>query len=135
MLCQFTVKNYKSIRNEVTFDMQAAAVSEHKDRIIKEINPMEVECFISNGDKVYALINKEEYLVKKRLYELNELLGGMFTYINQSCLANLNLVDHFDASIGGTLFIIFKSGYKDYVSRRQIKNIKERIGKRKWKEY
>lgn len=25
MLCQFTVKNYKSIRDEVTFDMQAAA--------------------------------------------------------------------------------------------------------------
>ena len=24
MLCQFTVKNYKSIREEMTFDMQAA---------------------------------------------------------------------------------------------------------------
>lgn len=38
MLCQFTVKNYKSIRDEVTFDMQAAAISEHKDRIIKDVN-------------------------------------------------------------------------------------------------
>ena len=36
MLCQFTVKNFKSIRDEVTFDMQAAAISEHEDRIIKE---------------------------------------------------------------------------------------------------
>ena len=36
MLCQFTVKNFKSIRDEVTFDMQAAAVSEHEDRIIKD---------------------------------------------------------------------------------------------------
>ena len=35
MLCQFTVKNFKSIRDEVTFDMQAAAISEHEDRIIK----------------------------------------------------------------------------------------------------
>lgn len=34
MLCQFTVKNYKSIRDEVTFDMQATAISEHEDRII-----------------------------------------------------------------------------------------------------
>ena len=32
MLCQFTVKNFKSIRDEVTFDMQAAAISEHEDR-------------------------------------------------------------------------------------------------------
>ena len=36
MLCQFTVKNYKSIRDEATFDMQAAAISEHEDRIIKD---------------------------------------------------------------------------------------------------
>lgn len=36
MLCQFTVKNYKSIRDEVTFDMQAAAISEHEDRIIRD---------------------------------------------------------------------------------------------------
>ncbi len=35
MLCQFTVKNYKSIREEMTFDMQAAAIMEHRDRIIK----------------------------------------------------------------------------------------------------
>ena len=34
MLCQFTVKNFKSIRDEVTFDMQAAAISEHEDRIL-----------------------------------------------------------------------------------------------------
>ena len=36
MLCQFTVKNFKSIRDEVTFDMQATAISEHEDRIIKD---------------------------------------------------------------------------------------------------
>lgn len=36
MLCQFTVKNFKSIRDAVTFDMQATAISEHEDRIIKD---------------------------------------------------------------------------------------------------
>ena len=38
MLCQFTVKNFKSIRDEVTFDMQAATISEHEDRVIKDID-------------------------------------------------------------------------------------------------
>ena len=38
MLSQFTVKNYKSIRDEITFDMQAAAISEHNDKIIKDQN-------------------------------------------------------------------------------------------------
>ena len=36
MLSQFTVKNYKSIRDEITFDMQAAAISEHNDKIFKD---------------------------------------------------------------------------------------------------
>ena len=36
MLCQFTVKNYKSIRDEMTFDMQAASISEHEDKVIKD---------------------------------------------------------------------------------------------------
>ncbi len=35
MLCQFTVKNYKSIRDEATLDMQATTISEHEDKIIK----------------------------------------------------------------------------------------------------
>lgn len=35
MLCQFTIKNYKSIREEMTFDMQAVAIMEHKDRMIR----------------------------------------------------------------------------------------------------
>ena len=38
MLCQFTVKNYKSIRDEMTFDMQAAAISEHEDKVIRDKN-------------------------------------------------------------------------------------------------
>lgn len=36
MLCQFTVKNYKSIRDEMTFDMQSAAISEHENNIIRD---------------------------------------------------------------------------------------------------
>ena len=38
MLSQFSVKNYKSIKDEMTFDMQAASISEHTDRVIKSSN-------------------------------------------------------------------------------------------------
>lgn len=38
MLCQFTVKNYKSIKDAMTLDMQAAAISEHTDQIIVDNN-------------------------------------------------------------------------------------------------
>lgn len=38
MLCQFTVKNYKSLRDETTFDMQATKISEHQDTLITTID-------------------------------------------------------------------------------------------------
>ncbi len=34
MLCQFTVRNYKSIKDYLTLDMQATSISEHGDKII-----------------------------------------------------------------------------------------------------
>ncbi len=34
MLCQFMVTNYRSIKEKVTLDMQAVAISEHKDSLI-----------------------------------------------------------------------------------------------------
>mgnify|MGYP006331617681 CR=1 FL=1 len=95
---------------------------------IKELIVSDIECFITIEDKVYAIGRNFKYQVKKRLYELNETFSSLFTFINQGCLANLKKVDHFEASIGGALLVVFKSGYKDYVSRRQLKNVKERIG-------
>ena len=100
----------------------------YDNKIIKELNPIEIECFYTQNEKIYARTNNNDYLIKKRLYELNEMLKDSFIYINQGCLVNIKKIDHFDASISGTLLIYLKSGFKDYVSRRQIKNIKERLG-------
>ena len=97
----------------------------------KELNISEIECFITTDDKVYAITKNGNYLIKKRLYELDKTTLNTFTYINQGCLANLKEVDHFEVSFGGALLVVFKSGYKDYVSRRQLKIVKERIGLKK----
>ena len=34
MLCQFSVKNYKCLKEEITFDMQATGISEHDESLI-----------------------------------------------------------------------------------------------------
>lgn len=100
----------------------------YKDNIIKELDLLHIECFYTSNDKIYAIYNKEHYLIKNRLYELYELYSYKFIYINQGCLVNLDFIDHFEVSIGGSLMIVLKSNYKDYVSRRKIKDIKERLG-------
>lgn len=95
---------------------------------IKKIIPSEVSCFISEGNKVFALVKDKKYLIKKRLYQLEEIMDDSFVKVNQSCLANRRRILKFKTSIGGSLMVIFDNNYSDYVSRRELKNIKQRMG-------
>jgi DNA-binding LytR/AlgR family response regulator len=95
---------------------------------IQLITPSLVSCFISENNKVYALINDKKYLIKKRLYQIEEMMDESFLKINQSCLVNRKKIVKFQASIGGSLMVILDNGYKDYVARRELKNIKQRMG-------
>ena len=94
----------------------------------KLIEPTAVDCFLVEDGKVIALMEKERLLLKQRLYEIEDMLDDSFVRLNQSCIANIKSVERFDLSFTGTLLVIFKNGHKDYVSRRQLKKVKERIG-------
>ena len=93
-----------------------------------KLNLNEICCFITEDSKVYALTEKGKYRLKSRLYQIEENLNDNFVKINQSCIANIKKIDKFKASVGGALTVIFKNGYEDYVSRRNLKNVKERLG-------
>ena len=93
------------------------------------ISPMDVSCFVVEGGKIYALINEKKYQLKERLYQLEDMsFNEYFVKLNQSCLANIKQIKEFKASIGGAVMVVFQNGYKDYISRRELKNVKERIG-------
>lgn len=92
------------------------------------LDPSEVHCFIVEDNKIYALTESEKLQLKCRLYNLEEMLSEGFIKINQSCIANVKMISRFDASFSGSLTVKFKNGYSDYVSRRNLKNVKERLG-------
>ena len=87
-----------------------------------------VYCFFTEGGHTYALTGSGRYLVKEALYKLEEQMGARFVRINQSCIAAQRAIEGFSASIGGSLSVRIKGGYTDYVSRRQLKTVKERFG-------
>ncbi len=95
---------------------------------IFEIRTEEVYCFFIENKRLFASLRRGDALIKRRLYEIEEMLGDDFIKINQSTIANLKLVDRFSVSIGATLSVHFKNGRRDYVSRRQMKAVKERLG-------
>ena len=88
----------------------------------------EVYCFTAEDNKIFAITEKDKLRIKCRLYQLEEILPEYFVKINQSCVANIRKIARFDTSVSGTLLIKFKNGYKDYVSRSQVKAVKERLG-------
>ena len=100
----------------------------YKENEVVKLTSDLISCFTVEGNKVYALTDSEKLQIKLRLYQLEEMLPDTFVKINQSCIANIRKIERFDTSVSGTLLIKFKNGYKDYVSRRQMKTVKERFG-------
>ena len=79
--------------------------------------------------KTYAVNEKgTRYLLKYRLYELEELLPQNFFRINKSALANLDRLQRLALSFNGSVDAVFRCGYRDYVSRRCLSALKRRLG-------
>ncbi len=100
----------------------------YHDKEAVRLDICDVYCFITENNRVYAITESEKLLLKCRLYQIEERLGGGWVRLNQSCIANIGRIKRFDASLSGTLKVILKNGYTDFVSRRQMKNVKERLG-------
>lgn len=103
-------------------------ITAYGNKEIVRLNLVDVYCFITESNKLFAITENEKLLVKSRLYSIEEKLSRDFIKINKSCIANIKKIDRFNASISGTLEVKFKNGYTEYVSRRSIKAVKERLG-------
>lgn len=96
-----------------------------------EILPIDldgVDCFITECGIVYAVLSDGRKIrIKERLYAVERIASDGFIKISKSCIANIKAIRKFDTSFAGTLSVEFRSGYRDYVSRRHMKDVKERI--------
>lgn len=85
-------------------------------------------CFITDSSKVYVYAGKEKYLLKQRLYQLEEIVGDEFIKINQGCIVNVSQVKKFESTLGCSIKVVLKNGFEDYISRRELKKVKRRFG-------
>lgn len=125
---------YLHEKREIANKIEQIAIGEdaeligYSDKSIIRLSPCDIFCVTVEDGRAYALTESEKLQIRQRLYLAEELLGAAFVKINQSCIVNVEKIERFDVSIGGSLLVILKNGYKDYVSRRQVKAVKERIG-------
>lgn len=125
---------YAHERTKIVDDIEALVYGSKKSLIgfcedgAVTLEPDAVICFTVENNKILAVTREGKFKIKQRLYQLEETLPNSFIKINQSCIANIKMIKKFDTSLFGTLNVIFINGYSDYVSRRNIKNVKERLG-------
>ena len=100
----------------------------YKDDEIVKVYFHEIFCFAIENSKLYVYTEKEKYQIKERLYQIEERIDSDFIKINHSVIFKVNIIEKFKVSFGGALMVVMKNGFTDYISRRQIKSVKERMG-------
>ena len=89
----------------------------------------QIVCITVHDGKTYAVdISGKQYRLKQRLYELEGLLPPSFIRINKSAIANETHIQKFAANFSGAVDVVFRGGYREYVSRRCFAQIKRRYG-------
>lgn len=93
------------------------------------LSPSDIIRIYSADGKTFASANKKEYIIKQRLYQLEEQLRYFsFVRISNSEIINLRRVHNFDLSLSGTICVTLSDGIVTYVSRRYVSKIKQVLG-------
>ena len=91
--------------------------------------PESILRFYARDKGVFAQTGEGEFIVRARLYELEEELDGhTFVRISQSEIVNLKQITALDLSLTGTIKITLTGGVVTYTSRRYVKKIKQALG-------
>lgn len=101
-----------------------------KDNMMHILEQSEIIRVYSVKGKVIAETKEEEFILRNRLYEMEEKLdSAQFVRISNSEIINLGNVKSFDMSLTGTICVRFKDvSSSAYVSRRYVSKIKKILG-------
>lgn len=87
----------------------------------------EVVRFFGSRQRVYAQTADATYLVRARLYELEETLNKQFVRISNSEIVNAKKIRRMDASVSGTIHMYLQPDIETYVSRRYVSRIRDSL--------
>ena len=93
------------------------------------LSPDDIIRIYAESGKTFATVNMKEYIIRQRLFELEEqLTKHSFVRISNSEIINLKKVRNFDLSLSGTICVTLSDGTATYVSRRYVSKIKKVLG-------
>ena len=75
--------------------------------------------------KVYD--DKNEFIIKKALYKIEDNLDSDFVRISKSTIVNLRKIRRVAPSLKGMMFIELENGLKDNISRKYLSDFKKAL--------
>lgn len=92
------------------------------------LSPGEIDYVFSESRKVYASIDSKSIELTMKLYEAEDLLQSHgFTRLSKSVIGNVANITHFELAFNGNLCVYFRSGGKEYVSRKYVQELKRKL--------
>ena len=92
------------------------------------LQPDEIFLIRVEREKTMVYTEKNAYISKKRLYELETVLGNGFLHISKSAAVNLRQLRCVEPSLGGLMLLVLKNGCKEYISRSYLPAFKQYLG-------
>ena len=110
-------------------EVQSGKLLGYTDQKLILLDPSSIERVFTENEKVYAGDGTEKFLLKMRLYEVEEKLANTsFVRVSNTEIVNFDKVKNLDLSFTGSIGILLKSGSRSFVSRRYMLKIKEYLG-------
>lgn len=92
------------------------------------LDPNDIDFVYAQKRKVFASCKKRNIEIKKKLYEVEEILVPHgFMRFSKSVIGNLNQIQRFELSFNGNLCVYFHSGNKEYITRKFVAKVKEKL--------
>ena len=103
------------------------SVMGYREDEMRKLEFQEIECITILDRKVIAIDTEGiHYRIQDRLCDMEEILPSYFIRINKSTLANEHRILKFHTAFSGGVDVIFRCGYREYVSRRCFAEIRRR---------
>lgn len=102
-------------------------ISAYDDKDLIMLNLDNIMMFTIIENKVFAICNNKQYRIRKRLYQIEEILPANFWRINKSTIINRFYIHEFKETKTSGVNVIMKNGLSDYVSRRCFSKIRKEL--------
>ena len=117
------------IENLILHDSNQECIMAYSEENMEYIPFSVVECIYVCDRKLWLVDSQKKTLrIKATLSEVEKICPEYFIRINKSAIANEKRIQKFCTTMSGAVDVVFKCGYRDYVSRRCFVEIKRRFG-------